>query len=83
LIDSEARKIIDDCYSTATKILKENIDKLHNMAKALVEFETLDSEQIEDIMAGASPRSKDDDESGNKKKRPPKEPTISDPANQT
>ena len=83
LIDSEARKIIDDCYSTATKILKENIDKLHNMAKALVEFETLDSDQIEDIMAGASPRSKDDDESGNKKKRPPKEPTISDPANQT
>ena len=83
LIDSEARKIIDDCYSTATKILKENIDKLHNMAKALVEFETLDSEQIEDIMAGASPRSKDDDESGNKKKKPPKEPTISDPANQT
>ena len=83
LIDSEARKIIDDCYSTATKILKENIDKLHNMAKALVEFETLDSEQIEDIMAGASPRSKDDDESGNKKKRPPKEPAISDPANQT
>ena len=83
LIDSEARKIIDDCYSTATKILKENIDKLHNMAKALIEFETLDSEQIEDIMAGASPRSKDDDESGNKKKRPPKEPTISDPANQT
>ena len=83
LIDSEARKIIDDCYSTATKILKENIDKLHNMAKALVEFETLDSDQIEDIMAGASPRSRDDDESGNKKKRPPKEPTISDPANQT
>ena len=83
LIDSEARKIIDDCYSIATKILKENIDKLHNMAKALVEFETLDSDQIEDIMAGASPRSKDDDESGNKKKRPPKEQTISDPANQT
>ena len=83
LIDSEARKIIDDCYSTATKILKENIDKLHSMAKALVEFETLDSDQIEDIMAGASPRSNDDDNSGNKKKRSSKEPSISDPANQT
>ena len=83
LIDSEARKIIDDCYSTATKILKENIDKLHSMAKALVEFETLDSDQIEDIMAGASPRSNDDDDSGNKKKRSSKEPSISDPANQT
>ena len=83
LIDSEARKIIDDCYSTATKILKENIDKLHSMAKALVEFETLDSDQIEDIMAGASPRSNDEDDSGNKKKRSSKEPSISDPANQT
>ena len=83
LIDSEARKIIDDCYSTATKILKENIDKLHSMAKALVEFETLDSDQIEDIMAGASPRSNDHDDSGNKKKRSSKEPSISDPANQT
>ena len=67
LIDSEARKIIDDCYSAATKILKDNIDKLHTMAKALVEFETLDSDQIEDIMAGASPRSNDDDNSGSKK----------------
>ena len=83
LIDSEARKIIDDCYSTATKILKENIDKLHSMANALVEFETLDSDQIEDIMAGASPRSNDEDDSGNKKKRSSKEPSISDPANQT
>ena len=83
LIDSEARKIIDDCYSTATKILKENIEKLHSMAKALVEFETLDSDQIEDIMAGASPRSNDEDDSGNKKKRSSKEPSISDPANQT
>ena len=55
----------------------------HSMAKALVEFETLDSDQIEDIMAGASPRSNDDDDSGNKKKRSSKEPSISDPANQT
>ena len=41
------------------------------------------SEQIEDIMAGASPRTNDDDDSGNKKKRYSKEPSISDPANQT
>ena len=83
LIDSEARKIIDDCYSAATKILKDNIDKLHSMAKALVEFETLDSDQIEDIMAGASPRSNDDGDSGNKKKKSTSKPSISDPANQT
>ena len=83
LIDSEARKIIDDCYSAATKILKDNIDKLHSMAKALVEFETLDSDQIEDIMAGASPRSSDDGDSGNNKKKSTSKPSISDPANQT
>ena len=83
LIDSEARKIIDDCYSAATKILKDNIDKLHSMAKALVEFETLDSDQIEDIMAGASPRSNDDGDSGNKKKKSTSKPSITDPANQT
>ena len=53
------------------------------MAKALVEFETLDSDQIEDIMAGASPRSNDDDNSGSKKKKSTSEPSISDPANQT
>ncbi len=83
LIDSEARQIIDDCYSAATKILKDNIDKLHSMAKALVEFETLDSDQIEDIMAGASPRSNNDGDSGNKKKKSTSKPSISDPANQT
>ena len=53
------------------------------MAKALVEFETLDSDQIEDIMAGASPRSNDDGDSGNKKKNSTSKPSISDPANQT
>ena len=53
------------------------------MAKALVEFETLDSDQIEDIMAGASPRTNDDDNSGSKKKKSTSEPSISDPANQT
>ena len=38
------------------KLLKENEEKLHVMADALIEFETLSSEQIDDIMAGAKPR---------------------------
>ncbi len=60
LIDSEVREIIDTCYQKATEILEENISKLHVMAEALMEYETLDSDQIDDIMAGAKPRSPDD-----------------------
>ena len=55
-IDLEVRSIIDDCYNEATRLLEENIDKLHMMAEALVEFETINAEQIDDIMAGAKPR---------------------------
>jgi cell division protease FtsH len=59
-IDTEVRSIIDDCYTTAKRLLTENIDKLHLMADALVEFETLSSDQIDDIMAGARPRAPGD-----------------------
>ncbi|MGA1674922.1 MAG: ATP-dependent zinc metalloprotease FtsH [Pseudomonadales bacterium] len=59
-IDAEVRTIIDECYGTARRLLTENIDKLHAMASALVEFETLSSEQIDDIMAGARPRAPSD-----------------------
>ncbi|MCH8141739.1 MAG: ATP-dependent zinc metalloprotease FtsH, partial [Proteobacteria bacterium] len=55
-IDEEVRRIIDECYGTAKRLLEENIDKLHAMAEALIEFETLDPNQLDDIMAGARPR---------------------------
>ena len=55
-IDQEVRAIIDDCYQTAEKILHDNVDKLHAMSDALMEFETLSAEQLDDIMAGAKPR---------------------------
>ncbi len=55
-IDEEVRKIIDQCYEAAAQMLEENRDKLHSMAEALVEFETINAEQIDDIMAGARPR---------------------------
>jgi cell division protease FtsH len=55
-IDAEVRTIIDECYGTARRLLTENLEKLHAMANALVEFETLSAEQIDDIMAGARPR---------------------------
>jgi len=59
-IDEEVRAIIDDCYQTATRLLTENADKLHKMAEALMEFETISAEQIDDIMAGARPRAPGD-----------------------
>jgi len=56
IIDEEIRNIIDRNYDRSRRILKENIDKLHAMAKALIKYETIDSQQIEDIMAGRTPR---------------------------
>jgi cell division protease FtsH len=56
VIDDEIRAIVDRNYERATRILKENIDKLHTMANALIKYETIDSEMIDDIMAGREPR---------------------------
>jgi len=56
VIDEEIRNIIERNYERAERILKENIDKLHAMAEALVKYETIDQQQIEDIMAGRTPR---------------------------
>ena len=55
-IDEEVRAIIDDCYAEAKKLLEENRDKLDAMAEALLEYETIDRQQIDDIMAGRKPR---------------------------
>jgi len=60
-IDEEVRRIVEQCYGNASSILTENEDKLHTMAEALVEYETLSPEQIEDIMAGAKPREPSDE----------------------
>ena len=56
LIDSEVRSIIDQCYGTAKQILTDNRDKLDAMADALMKYETIDAEQIDDIMSGREPR---------------------------
>jgi cell division protease FtsH len=64
LIDSEVRSIIDQCYGTARQILTDNRDKLEAMADALMKYETIDAEQIDDIMAGRPPREPRDWEDG-------------------
>ena len=81
IIDTEVKTLLSDCYDTATDLLKENLKELHSMAKALVDYETLDHYQIDDIMAGGQPRApatytdtKDVDKN---------DPKVGDPAEQS
>ncbi|POP54231.1 ATP-dependent zinc metalloprotease FtsH [Zhongshania marina] len=70
-IDEEVRRIIDECYESARKILEEHRGKLDVMADALMMYETIDAKQIDDIMAGRTPRKPagwdDDDRRGGHK----------------
>ena len=81
IIDNEVKDILSDCYEIATSILSDNLKYLHSMAKALVDYETLDKNQIEDIMAGGEPRAPAsyEDSSEAKKKQ---DPEVGDAAEQ-
>ncbi len=54
-IDEDVRAVINRNYDRAEQILKDNIEKLHTMAKALIKYETIDSDQIDAIMEGREP----------------------------
>ncbi len=56
IIDEEIRNIVDRNYDRAKQILEDNLEKLHTMAQALIRYETIDKDQIDDIMAGRQPR---------------------------
>ena len=56
VIDEEIRHIVDRNYQRAKQVLAAHLDKLHAMADALIKYETIDSLQIDDIMAGKPPR---------------------------
>ena len=55
-VDAEIRRILDEQYALAKRLLEENRDKVEVMTNALMEWETIDREQIQDIMAGQNPR---------------------------
>jgi cell division protease FtsH len=55
-VDAEIRRIVDEQYALARRLIEENRDKIEVMAKALLEWETLDADQINDIMEGRAPR---------------------------
>jgi cell division protease FtsH len=56
LIDEEIRSVIDRNYERSERLLRENMEKLHLMAEALIKYETIDRFQIDDIMEGKVPR---------------------------
>jgi len=77
VIDAEVRKLIDKNYARARQILEEHMDQLHLLAHALVEFETLEDEEIDQVIAG-----KKLDRSARKqrhKPKPPEHPSASAP----
>jgi cell division protease FtsH len=83
-VDDEIRRIIDEQYSRARKIIEDNRDKIEVMAKALLEWETLNAEQIDDIMAGRKPRPPQDyagpaATGGEKPSKPARKPPRSKP----
>jgi cell division protease FtsH len=91
MVDKEIRRIIDEQYTRARAIIEENREKVETMAKALLEWETLNANQIDDIMAGGKPRPPQDvggsgtqSEAGAKPKRstrkPRVKPNLGDPA---
>ncbi|MGL4318945.1 MAG: ATP-dependent zinc metalloprotease FtsH [Pseudomonas sp.] len=72
-IDEEVRSIIDGCYGTAKRLLEDHRDKLDAMADALMKYETIDADQIDDIMAGRTPREPRDWQDGSGTPAAPKE----------
>ena len=89
LVDNEIRRIIDEQYARARKVIEDNRDKIELMAKALLEWETLNSDQIDDIMAGKQPRPPEDfagptapgsDQPGSPAARKPRAKPIDAPA---
>jgi len=56
IIDQEIHEIIERNYQRAEQILKQNVDRLHAMAEALIKYETIDISQINDVMAGRIPK---------------------------
>lgn len=83
LIDLEIRSLIDQCYGTAKQLLADNREKLDVMAEALMKFETIDADQIDDIMNGRSVREPKDWNDGDSGVTPQPEVGKSEPGPET
>ena len=91
-VDTEISRIVEEQYARARGIIEDNRDKVEIMARALMEWETLDAAQIDDIMAGRQPRPPADQPSsgtrggetrgGDSKAKPAVKPNLDKPAGQ-
>ena len=79
-VDQEIRRIIDEQYALARRLLDENRDKVEAMTAALLEWETIDAEQINDIMAGKTPRPPSPGAGFNKPDNKPPAPPAPEPS---
>jgi cell division protease FtsH len=79
-VDGVIRRIIDEQYGIARRLIEENKDKMHAMAQALLEWETIDAEQIDDIMSGKPPRAPKDWSPSSNKPSGPTPPVNTDGA---
>ena len=75
-VDAEIRRIIDEQYALARQLLEDNRDKVEAMTRALLEWETIDADQINDIMDGRPPRAPRPNGSAPKNDAPPSTPTA-------
>ena len=73
---------MQDCYKTAKEVLENNIDSLHKMSQALMDYETLNVDQIDDIMAGGDPRAPKSAEESEPPSKGSKESSVGDTAEQ-
>ncbi len=80
-IDEEVRRVIENNYQRARQILTSSLDKLHLMAESLIKYETIDEQQLKDIMAGRPPQPPSDwDDTLVGKPPPPSKPAADQPA---
>jgi cell division protease FtsH len=82
-VDAEIRRIIDEQYTVARKIIEDNRDKVEAMTKALMDWETIDAEQIKDILEGRSPRPPKPVQPPSQPRDPGSHPTAPAPATPT
>jgi cell division protease FtsH len=78
VIDEEIRSFIDRNYQRAERLLNENLNFLHAMADALLKYETLDSDQLDDVMVGKTPRPPKDWNDSNNNNDKNIEPKVND-----
>jgi len=81
IIDEEVRNLAEEAEINCTKILKENIEELHIVAKGLLEYETLTGDEIKDLIKGVKPTRDDFDSDSNKE--PTSSPSVPKTGNST